>query len=160
MNYFNPTISNVFNYADMVSQIERLNDKQSAGLRNAVNQAVDVYKFKKLRDEQKKKDAEKKAEQERRQAMSESWADYYDSVGAKNTDWQTYDEYLANTGYTPIQEPEAYMTTDEFLDEGGLDSNIAYGGLDRSPVIGAIQPYQTGGQAAFEAAQKAKRGRT
>lgn len=145
MNYFNPTISNVFNYADMAGQIERLNDKQSAGLRNAVNQAVDVYRFKKLRDEQKKKDAEKKAEQERRQAMSESWADYYDSVGAKNTDWQTYNEYLANTGYTPIQEPEAYMTTDEFLDE-----NIAY---DRSP-------YQTGGQAAFEAAQKAKRGRT
>lgn len=144
MNYFNPTISNVFNYADMAGQIERLNDKQSAGLRNVVNQAVDVYKFKKLRDEQKKKDAEKKAEQERRQAMSESWADYYDSVGAKNTDWQTYDEYLANTGYTPIQEP------DEFLDEGGLDSNIVY---DRSP-------YQTGGQAAFEAAQKAKRGRT
>lgn len=148
MNYFNPTISNVFNYADMAGQIERLNDKQSAGLRNAVNQAVDVYKFKKLRDEQKKK-----AEQERRQAMSES-------VGAKNTDWQTYDEYLANTGYTPIQEPEAYMTTDEFLDEGGLDSNIAYGGLDRSPVIVAVQPYQTGRQAAFEAAQKAKRGRT
>lgn len=157
MNYFNPTISNVFNYANMADQLERLNDKQSAGLRNAVNYAVDAYKFKKLNDEEKKKEAEKKAEAERRQAMDESWADYYDYVGSKNPDWQTYDEYLKNTGYTPIQDVSAYTLED--LDEGGLDASQLYGGLDRSSI--AIHPTgQTGGQSAYDAYQiaKAKRG--
>lgn len=154
---FNPTISNVFTYPDMASQLERLNDKQSAGLRNAINYAVDLYKFKKLNDELKMKDAEKKAEEERRKDMAESWADYDESVGAKNTDWQTYDEWLANTGYTPIQDADAYLTADELedLDESGLDANQLYGGYDRGPAIVAIQPYQTGGQAAYDAAQKA-----
>lgn len=115
MNYFNPTISNVFTYPDMAGQLERLNDKQSAGLRNAINYAVDAYKFKKLNDEQKKKEAEKKAEAERREAMAESRANYY-------------------------------------------------GGLDRGPSTVAVHPYQTGGQAAYEAyeaalaAAQAKRG--
>lgn len=153
MNGFNPTISNVFTYPDMASQLERLNDKQSAGLRNAINYAVDLYKFKKLNDEQNARDAAKKAETERRKDMAESWADYDDYVGAKNTDWQTYDEWLANTGYTPIQDADAYLTADDLedLDEGGL-----YGGLDRGPAIVAVQPYQTGGQAAYDAAQKAR----
>lgn len=147
MNGFNPTISNIFTYPDMASQLERLNDKQSAGLRNAVNYAVDVYKFKKLNDEQKKKEAEKKAEAERRKDMAESWADYDESVGAKNTDWQTYDEWLANTGYTPIQ--DTYLASAELED-------LYEGGYDRGPATGAVQPYQTGGQAAYDAAQKAR----
>lgn len=142
MNYFNPTISNVFSYPDMASQIERLNSKQSAGLRNAINTAVDMYKFKKLNDELKKQEAEKTSEAERRKDMAESWADYDDTVGAKNTDWQTYSEWLKNTGYTPIQDAESYAnTTIDDLED------LYEGGLDRGPM--------TGGKAAYDAYQRA-----
>lgn len=154
MTGFNPTISNVFNYQDMASQLERLNDKQAAGLRNAINTAVDIYKFKKLSDAQAKKDAAMAAETERRKDMAESWADYDDYVGAKNTDWQTYDEYLKNTGYTPVQDQDAYASNLEDLDEGGLDANVLYGGYDRGSV--AVRPYTTNGQAAYDAYQAAR----
>lgn len=122
---FNPTISNVFTYPDMASQLERLNSKQSAGLRNAINTAIDIYKFKKLSDELKARDAAKQAEAERRKDMAESWADYDDYVGAKNTDWQTYDEYLKNTGYTPIQDADAYELED--LNTHAVDYDFLYG---------------------------------
>lgn len=62
MNYFNPTISSVFTYPDMASQIERLNDKQSAGLRNAINTAIDMYKFKKLTGELKNQEVAEEEE--------------------------------------------------------------------------------------------------
>ena len=115
MNGFNPTISNVFSYPDMASQIERLNDKQAAGLRNAINTAVDVYKFKKLKDELTAREAAKKAVAERIEA----------EAAKKAEDRKAIDEYVKNMNANEPRWSEADQL--EYLDEDALDYDLMYG---------------------------------
>nr|DAW67915.1 MAG TPA: MURAMOYL-PENTAPEPTIDE CARBOXYPEPTIDASE, NUCLEAR RECEPTOR, CARBOXYPEPTIDASE.8A [Caudoviricetes sp.] len=127
---FNPTISNVFTYPDMASQLERLNANQSKELRNAVSQAVDIYKFKTLKKKLEKQEAEKKAqaeakaaekkaEAERRKAMDETWADYYDYVSEQPS-------RVMNLFSTPESDVKH---ASEDLDENALDYDLMHGVL-------------------------------